>query len=244
MGQSLSLRRSFFQWRHRWAEGCILAVAQATGPLESQIGLAKSRQASNARAFMRVPRPGWAVQIPFQRSLESPGRCLRNSRRQCPGRRAFRLDLFSPAHDTTRQRFGPASGHDSDLDTNWTGAMNGPDRVSAGLIARSILLPLSAILLGSATLSAQDKNSTPGEVASRDNEPQFKFEVQRNLVLVRVVVRDAKGQPVGGLHKADFRLLDSGKPQTIISFAEEAPQVPPKEEAGIDRQQAADQPES
>jgi len=36
------------------------------------------------------------------------------------------------------------------------------------------------------------------------------------------VVRDAKGQPVAGLKKDDFRLLDGGKPQVISRFSVEA----------------------
>jgi VWFA-related protein len=45
--------------------------------------------------------------------------------------------------------------------------------------------------------------------------------VQSNLVTVRVVVRDAKGRPVSGLHKEDFRLFDDRKPREITGFAVE-----------------------
>ena len=49
-----------------------------------------------------------------------------------------------------------------------------------------------------------------------------------NLVVVRVVVRDADGKPVAGLGKDDFRLLDRGKEQTISQFEAEtsAPSSP------------------
>ena len=40
-------------------------------------------------------------------------------------------------------------------------------------------------------------------------------------MLVRVVVRDGKGNPVGGLHKEDFDVLDNGKSQVISQFAME-----------------------
>jgi VWFA-related protein len=61
-----------------------------------------------------------------------------------------------------------------------------------------------------------------GEVASRDTAPTFKVRV--NLVLVRVVVRDAQGKIVPDLKKEDFQLFDNRKPQTISSFNVETPQ--------------------
>jgi len=39
------------------------------------------------------------------------------------------------------------------------------------------------------------------EISTRDVEPTFKLQVERNLVLVRVVVRDAKGAAVDKLRK-------------------------------------------
>jgi VWFA-related protein len=47
--------------------------------------------------------------------------------------------------------------------------------------------------------------------------------VRVNLVLVRVVVRDAKGKVVSNLNKEDFQLFDNRKPQTISSFSVETP---------------------
>jgi VWFA-related protein len=53
------------------------------------------------------------------------------------------------------------------------------------------------------------------------------------LVQVGVVARDAKGQPVEGLRKEDFEVLDNGKPQSIAVFygervaAAAAPAAPP-----------------
>jgi VWFA-related protein len=59
------------------------------------------------------------------------------------------------------------------------------------------------------------------EVSSRDTAPTFKVRV--NLVLVRVVVRDAQGNVVPNLKKEDFQLFDNRKPQTISSFSVETP---------------------
>jgi len=57
------------------------------------------------------------------------------------------------------------------------------------------------------------------EVSSRDTPTTFKVRV--NLVLVRVVVRDASGKVVNGLKKEDFQLFDNRKGQTISSFSVE-----------------------
>jgi VWFA-related protein len=57
------------------------------------------------------------------------------------------------------------------------------------------------------------------EVSSRDTPTTFKVRV--NLVLVRVVVRDANGKVVPNLRKEDFQLLDNRKLQTISSFSVE-----------------------
>jgi VWFA-related protein len=47
------------------------------------------------------------------------------------------------------------------------------------------------------------------------------FNVKVNLVEVRVVVRDSKGQAIGNLKQENFELLDNGKLQTIAKFSEE-----------------------
>jgi VWFA-related protein len=54
--------------------------------------------------------------------------------------------------------------------------------------------------------------------------PQFKSGV--NLILVDVTVRDSKGQPIRNLSASDFELIENGKPQTIVSFAQEDVTVP------------------
>ena len=59
---------------------------------------------------------------------------------------------------------------------------------------------------------------TATSVPTAQNQGQFQLKVKSNLVVVRVVVRDAKGVPVGGLRKQDFRVFDRGKEQTISQF--------------------------
>jgi VWFA-related protein len=63
--------------------------------------------------------------------------------------------------------------------------------------------------------------SNDQEVSSRDTPTTFKVRV--NLVLVRVVVRDANGKVIPNLTKQDFQLFDNRKLQTISSFNVEKP---------------------
>jgi VWFA-related protein len=48
------------------------------------------------------------------------------------------------------------------------------------------------------------------------------LKVESNLVVVRAVVRDAQGHSVKGLKRADFKLFDQGKEQSIAQFDVEA----------------------
>jgi VWFA-related protein len=57
------------------------------------------------------------------------------------------------------------------------------------------------------------------EMSSHDVPATFSTKV--NLVMVPVVVRDAKGKAIGTLQKEDFQLFDKGKPQVITRFAVE-----------------------
>ncbi len=70
-------------------------------------------------------------------------------------------------------------------------------------------------------LNAQ-KDDAP-EISTRDVEPTFKLQSERNLVLVRVVVRDSTGATVDNLRQEDFQLFDHGKLQTILHFSVEKP---------------------
>ena len=61
----------------------------------------------------------------------------------------------------------------------------------------------------------QTTGSAP-ELATSDSPAVFR--VRTNAVLVRVVVRDQKGNAVENLKKEDFQLFDNKKLQTITSF--------------------------
>ncbi len=55
-----------------------------------------------------------------------------------------------------------------------------------------------------------------------ENQARFELRARSNLVVVRVVVRDAQGKPVAGLQKDDFHLFDKGKEQVIKQFEVES----------------------
>lgn len=48
------------------------------------------------------------------------------------------------------------------------------------------------------------------------------LKIESNLVVVRAQVRDAKGQPVKGLTREDFKIFDRGKEQSVTQFEEES----------------------
>ena len=72
-------------------------------------------------------------------------------------------------------------------------------------------------------VSSKTQTANPQEISSKDVEPTFKLQAERNLVMVRVVVRDFKGAVVENLRKEDFQLFDHGKLQTILHFSMEKP---------------------
>lgn len=59
------------------------------------------------------------------------------------------------------------------------------------------------------------------EVTTRNVEGPASFQTKVNLVLVPVVVRDVKGNPIGTLRREDFELFDNNKPQPIVKFSVE-----------------------
>jgi VWFA-related protein len=86
-----------------------------------------------------------------------------------------------------------------------------------------LFLPLISLHL----IVAQNQAGKSAEQPAPQVEPTFKIQAERNLVLVRVVVRDSKGATVNNLSKEDFRLRDNNREQRILEFAlETAPAAP------------------
>jgi len=89
--------------------------------------------------------------------------------------------------------------------------------------ANRILALTSVALLLVTALRGQSPSADEIRLDSRPYKPspEVTLRVQANLVDVRVVARDANGQPVPGLQQSDFQLFDNGKPQTISAFTVE-----------------------
>jgi VWFA-related protein len=94
------------------------------------------------------------------------------------------------------------------------------------LILGSVAL-LSVVTFASPPQQAQKPPLPAAAPAAQTSEPEFKLRVQKNVVVVRVIVRDANGRPSPNLRKEDFRLFDNGKEQAIDQFSVESPRVTP-----------------
>jgi VWFA-related protein len=83
------------------------------------------------------------------------------------------------------------------------------------------------LLLIACLLAHAGQKPDQSELSSHEAPPTFQLRVERNLVVVRVVVRDSQGRALGNLRKDDFTLTDNGKPQTISGFSLEEVSAPP-----------------
>ncbi len=97
------------------------------------------------------------------------------------------------------------------------------------LLSRSVIFACGwiTVLLAAAVSSFPQQAATP-EMTTQTSAPAFQLKVERNLVVVRVIVRDRDGRTKEGLTKGDFLLYDNGKPQAITHFSiEKAPGASP-----------------
>jgi VWFA-related protein len=94
-------------------------------------------------------------------------------------------------------------------------------------VLAALLVPLTAfwaacqVARGGQAESASAATSirSQPEIVTRKAQPPFKFQAERNLVIVRVIVRDPKGHVVANLARNDFRIFDDGKLQRIVQFS-------------------------
>ena len=88
-------------------------------------------------------------------------------------------------------------------------------------------LAIAATLLAALYFPLSRQEPRSRQTPPPSNLPATRLKVTSNLVVVRVVVRDAQGKPVNGLRKEDFKLFDSGKEQPIAQFEAESAVEPP-----------------
>ena len=88
------------------------------------------------------------------------------------------------------------------------------------------MLPRCSFLV--VVLSASIAASPQSQTSSPDAQSIPTFKAKTRLVLVDVVVTNNKGEPVAGLKKEDFEVLEDGKPQSVSTF-EEHKGAPPKQ---------------
>ena len=101
-------------------------------------------------------------------------------------------------------------------------AQNPPVSPAAGTSVQDGAAKPQDAKTGSAAATNTQSPSDNAEVSTQDSPATFKVRV--NLVLVRVVVRDGKGNIVPNLRREDFQLFDNHKPQAISSFSADTPE--------------------
>jgi VWFA-related protein len=95
-------------------------------------------------------------------------------------------------------------------------------RLRSALFCLSVSLVVPASLAASPQASSAPQTpSAPAPTANTQQQPVIRSTT--SLVQVSVVVFDKHGNPVTGLKKSDFTLLDENKPQDIAFFSASAP---------------------
>jgi VWFA-related protein len=95
---------------------------------------------------------------------------------------------------------------------------------------RGIVTGLGIFLFGVGVLrsqalqgQSQGKNGAANNIPAQNTGPVIRTTTR--LVQISVVVSDKKGQPVTGLKREDFTVLDGGQPQKIATFSGEEPKT-------------------
>ena len=78
---------------------------------------------------------------------------------------------------------------------------------------------LSALLISIQQPPAPSAANRPSQEKRESQDNQLRLKA--DLVQVRAVVTDKRGQPVAGLKKEDFELLEENRPQAISFFSVE-----------------------
>src|SRR5580704_7021836 len=88
---------------------------------------------------------------------------------------------------------------------------------------KKFLSTATMCLTGATLVFAQSVPPPPPPAQVSPSAPTVK--VTSRVVQVNVIVQDKNGQPVAGLTKDDFTILDNGQAQTIASMSEQTNKV-------------------
>jgi VWFA-related protein len=102
----------------------------------------------------------------------------------------------------------------------------------------SILLSICPIF--AVALLAFSQPQAPQEAVVRSQRPTF--QVESDLVVVDVTVRDRKGNLLGNLTRNDFRIFEDNVPQEIVTFAAEVVPIGPQPASLVTAPAAASAP--
>jgi len=91
-------------------------------------------------------------------------------------------------------------------------------QIFSTLAAAALLLPSSPLVAQDQSKPTRDQTTPAQDQAKPVASPGGTIRVSTELVLVNVVARDKKGNPIRDLKKEDFTLYEDGKKQEISSF--------------------------
>ncbi len=103
--------------------------------------------------------------------------------------------------------------------------MGMPSELRAGMALAIVLLFAGVVRAGQAGGTPPTEKPTMQPKAEAPNQEGPTIKLRVNLVQVKVVVRDAKGEVVKNLQREDFQVYDQGKLQTITAFGVETPET-------------------
>jgi VWFA-related protein len=101
------------------------------------------------------------------------------------------------------------------------------ENAAAGVLITPRSLLISALLIVAASLASSISIFAQATTSPTGDQSPFHLKVTSNLVVVRVVVRDAQNKAVENLKQEDFKLFDRGKQQSITQFAAETTAAQP-----------------
>ena len=89
----------------------------------------------------------------------------------------------------------------------------------------SLELAALLVIFGCMAIKAGE-DSGKAELNTKETQPSFKVQVQRNLVLARVVVRDSKGNAVSSLRQQDLTPVSAPAVRTLVLNIGNPPDTP------------------